>query len=226
MRYNRRESAMEFRMDVSSTYLPGIALAYSAFLLSIMSPGPNVLAIMGTSMSVGRQAGLALGLGVATGSFCWAMLTATGLSALLASYAVALTVIKVAGGLYLLWLAYKAFRSAASRHDIEARTLTDAPMTPAGYFLRGFTIQMTNPKAALAWIAIISLGLHADAPVWVAIVIVIGTTLLSVIIHATYAVLFSSTGMVRVYGKARRVIQGTLAALFAFAGVKLLTNRM
>jgi hypothetical protein len=61
-------------MDEISPYLPGIGLAYSAFLLSIMSPGPKVLAIMGTSMSVGRPQGVALGLGVAAGSFCWAML--------------------------------------------------------------------------------------------------------------------------------------------------------
>jgi threonine efflux protein len=213
-------------MDTISIYLPGIALAYSAFLLSILSPGPNVLAIMGTSMSVGRPAGLALGLGVAAGSLCWAVLTAAGLSALLASYAAALTIIKIAGGLYLIWLAYKAFRSAAARHDIEARTLGSAPTRALGLFLRGFTIQMTNPKAALAWIAIISLGLQPDAPLWVAAVIVVGTTLLSILIHSAYALLFSTPAMVRIYGKARRIIQGTLAAFFAFAGLRLLTSRI
>jgi hypothetical protein len=106
-------------MDQVSIYLPGIILAYSVFLLAIMSPGPNVLAVIGTSMSVGRNAGIALALGVAAGSFGWAFLAAVGLSALLASYAHALTAIKIAGGVYLLWLAYKAFRSAASAHDIE-----------------------------------------------------------------------------------------------------------
>jgi threonine/homoserine/homoserine lactone efflux protein len=213
-------------MDTIPLYLPGIALAYSTFLVSIMSPGPNVLAIMGTSMSAGRPAGLALGMGVAAGSFCWAMLTATGLSALLARYAIALAIIKIAGGLYLLWLACKAFRSATARQDMEARTLADAPVSAAGFFLRGLTIQLTNPKAALAWIAIISLGLQPDAPLWVAAVIVVGTTLLSIIIHASYALLFSSPTMVRIYGRARRIIQGTLAALFAFAGIKLLASRM
>ena len=155
-----------------------------------------------------------------------AMLTATGLSAVLANFAIALTVIKVAGGLYLLWLAYKAFRSAASSREISAKTLTNAPMTSFGYFCRGLAIQMTNPKAALAWIAIISLGLRTDAPYWVAVVIVIGTTILSIIIHALYALAFSSAPMVRLYGKARRFIQGALAAFFAFAGVKLLTSRL
>ncbi len=212
-------------MDPVSLYLPGILLAYSAFLLSIMSPGPNVLAVMGTSMSQGRVSGIALALGVAGGSFCWAVMTATGLSAVLASYAVALTVIKVAGGLYLLWLAYKAFRSARSRHDVEAKNLEGKVLSPGGYFLRGFTIQMTNPKAALAWIAIISLGLQANAPLWVAAAIVIGTSALSIAIHCLYALAFSTRPMVRVYSKARRWIQGILGTFFALAGLKLLATR-
>lgn len=208
-----------------SPYLPGILLAYSAFLLSIMSPGPNVLAVLGTSMAVGRKSGTALALGVATGSFCWALLTVAGLSALLAAYAAALTVIKIVGGLYLLWLAYKSFRAAASAHDIHAAEMAGARSRPLDYFLRGFTVQMTNPKAALAWIAIISLGLQPDSPLWVGLVIVAGTSLLSVLIHCLYALAFSTAVMVRLYGRARRWIQGVLGAFFLFAGIKLLTSR-
>jgi amino acid exporter len=213
-------------MNQVPVYLPGIILAYSAFLLAIASPGPNVLAVIGTSMSIGRKSGTALALGVAAGSFCWAMLTAAGLSALLASYASALAVIKITGGLYLLWLGYKSFRSAASAHDIEATTLSGSTRNPLGYLTRGFTIQMTNPKAALAWIAIISLGLHENAPLWVGFSIVVGTSILSVIIHCVYAVAFSTSVMVRLYSKARRWIQGALGAFFAFAGIKLLTSRL
>ncbi|MBM7068237.1 LysE family translocator [Actibacterium sp. 188UL27-1] len=206
-------------------YLPGILLAYSAFMLGISSPGPNVLAVMGTSMAMGRKSGIALALGVAVGSFTWAVLTAAGLSALLASYAVALTAIKIAGGLYLLWLAYKAFRAAASAHGIEATTLAGGARSSFGYALRGYTIQMTNPKAALSWIAIISLGLQPDAPLWVAVTIVLGTFALSILFHVLYAVAFSTPIMVRIYGGARRYIQITLGAFFAFAGFKLLTSR-
>ncbi len=213
-------------MDQLFFYLPGILLAYAAFLLAIMSPGPNILAVMGTSMSVGRKSGLALAMGVAGGSFCWALLTVVGLSALLAAYATALTVIKIAGGLYLLWLAYKSFRSAAAAHDIEATTLDGAPRGPLGYLTRGFLIQMTNPKAALAWVAIISLGLQDGAPLWVGFSIVAGTALLSAAIHAVYAIAFSSVPMVRLYARARRWIQGALGAFFAFAGIKLLTSRL
>jgi amino acid exporter len=221
-----RKSVPRKIMDQIIAYLPAIGLAYTAFLLSIMSPGPNVLAIMGTAMGVGRMSGLALALGVAGGSFAWAVFAATGLSALLAATATALIVIKVAGGLYLLWLSFKAFRAARSRHDLEVGTVTDQATPPARYFLRGLMVQLTNPKAALAWIAIISLGLEAGAPNWVALIIVAGTTLLSIIIHVTYAVAFSSAPMIRVYGKSRRVIQFTLGGFFAFAGFKLLSSKL
>ena len=170
-------------MDQIIPFLPGIALAYGAFLLSILSPGPNILAILGTSMAVGRRSGVALAMGVASGSFTWAALTALGLSAVLAAYASALLLIKILGGLFLLWLAYKAFRSAASPHDVDARRPDGPPQSELRYFTRGYLVQMTNPKAALAWIAIISLGLSEAAPWQVAALIVLGTTLLSVVIH-------------------------------------------
>lgn len=206
-------------------YLPGILMAYAAFLLAIASPGPNILAVIGTSMSIGRKSGIALALGVATGSFTWAILTVIGLSALLSQYAVALIVIKIFGGLYLLWLAYKSFKSAMAKHDIEAKELAGGKRTPFGYAKRGYIIQMTNPKAALAWIAIISLGLTDGAPHWVGLVIVLGTFALSILIHLMYAIAFSTPVMVRIYGKARRGIQGVLGTFFALAGLRLLISR-
>jgi amino acid exporter len=206
-------------------YLPGILLSYAAFLLAIASPGPNILAVIGTSMSVGRSSGMALAMGVSAGSFTWGLLTAFGLSAIVASYAWALFAIKILGGIYLLWLAYKAIKSATSRNDIEAKELAGGRRTPFGYFSRGYAIQMTNPKAALAWIAIISLGLKDGAPLWVSAAIVLGTFLLSVIIHTLYAIAFSTPVMVRLYGRARRAIQGVLGVFFAFAGLRMLMHR-
>ena len=206
-------------------YFPGILLAYSTFLLAIASPGPNILAVIGTSMGVGRPSGIALALGVASGSFTWALLTLFGLSAVLTAYASLLLLIKIFGGIYLLWLAFKFFKSAASLHDIEAKELSGARLRPAGYFKRGYIIQMTNPKAALAWIAIISLGLQDGAPFSVGIAIVVGTFMMSIAIHVLYAVMFSTPVMVRLYSRSRRVIEGVLGTFFALAGLRLLASR-
>ncbi|PCI86359.1 MAG: lysine transporter LysE [Hyphomicrobiales bacterium] len=206
-------------------YLPSIMLAYAAFLLGAMSPGPNILAVIGTSMSEGRKSGTALAMGIAMGSFSWGLLSAVGLTALLATYASALFVIKIIGGCYLLWLGYKSLRSAASKYDLNTVTLDGDKRRPRDFFIRGYLIQMTNPKAALTWVAIITLGLAPDAPVWVAASIVTGATLLSIIMHGLYAVAFSTNLMVRVYSKARKYIQATLGIFFVGAGIKLLSGK-
>ena len=206
-------------------YLPGIGLSYAAFLIAIASPGPNVLALISTSMSVGRKAGMALALGISFGSLTWALLTAFGLSALLMTYAHALTTIKIIGGIYLFWLAYNAFKSAAPRSDLTLKALVGGRRSPLGYAVRGYTVQMTNPKAVLAWMAIIALGLPPEAPLWVGLVIVLGCFGLSIAVHLTYALVFSTPVMSSLYLRARRVIQATLGVFFTFVGLKLLLSR-
>ena len=84
---------------------------------------------------------------------------------------------------------------------------------------------MTNPKAALTWFAITSLGVQEDAPRWVAVAIVLGTTILSVAGHLLYALAVSTQRAVSAYRRAKRWIEFALGSFFGFAGVTLLTNR-
>lgn len=212
-------------MSTIHTYLPGILVAYTTYAIVTVSPGPAVMATIGTSMSYGRQAGIALALGIVTGSLCWGVLAAAGLSALLASYAGAMEVIRVLGGLYLLWLAYRAFRSAATRQELTARVIADAPISRRAYFFRGWGVHMTNPKAIMGWIAIISLGLSPGSPPWVAGVILLGTAVFGVTFYTLAALAFSTSTAVRVYGKCRRAIEATLGVFFVFAGARMLTAR-
>ncbi len=212
-------------MEPTSGIVTGILIAYSVFLLTILSPGPNNIAVIGTSVSAGRPAGLAVALGIATGSFTWALMTVLGLSALLATYATALTFIKVIGGFYLLWLAYRAFRSAASDRDIEMPSGTAQPGSLRGFYFRGMVIQLTNPKAAFTWIAIISLGLQANGSAGAAVALVAGMTLIAVIVHCVYAFAFSVEKVVHGYQRVRRYAQGALGLFFAFAGIRLLASR-
>lgn len=211
-------------MDALHAYLPGMLLAYSAFVLATVSPGPAVLATLGTAMGAGRRAGVMLGLGVAMGSCSLGVLTAMGLSVVLASYAGALIAIKIAGGLYLLWLAVKSLRSALRRHPLPA-VAGGARRSALGYFARGWGVQISNPKAILAWIAIISLGLRPGAPQWVAPAIVLACTLTGMGFYSLCAVVFSSPAMARGYARARRAIDGVLGVFFTLAAVKLLTSK-
>lgn len=176
-------------------------------------------------MSTGRQSGKALALGIGTGSFLWGTLTLFGLTALLTAYAALLTIIKVAGAAYLLFLAYKAFSSAIKGKDMQANSIK----VEGGfwqYYRRGLLIQMTNPKAAFTWIAILSLAIDQSAPFWVGGLVVLGTGIISIIGHLAYAVAFSTAPMVNGYRKAQRWIDGALGSFFTFASYKIATSEI
>lgn len=85
---------------------------YLVYIVATASPGPSNLAIMGVAMARGRLPALALAAGVICGSLTWATLAGLGVSAVLATYVQAIFVIKIAGGVYLLYLAWKSARAA------------------------------------------------------------------------------------------------------------------
>jgi len=152
-------------MSEIQQFLPGVLLSLSAVMLALMSPGPNILAVIGTSMGVGQQQGVALALGVGIGTFLWVSLAVLGFTAIISKYAFVMIGLKILGGLYLLWLGYKALRSAASVKDMN--TTAVSLKSRSAYFRRGLAVQMSNPKAAIATLAIVSIGAHAGAPIWV-----------------------------------------------------------
>lgn len=212
-------------MTELALYGPGLMLSFAALTLALLSPGPSVLAILGLALGQGRKPALAMAFGVGMGSTCWALLTVLGLSALIALSANALILIKIVGGFYLLWLAFKAFRSAIQPFDVSAKASPRQNRAITGYVAQGLAIHLTNPKAAFAWVSIAALGMQPDAPAWVAAALVIGAALLSCGINCCYALAFTTKPAFEIYLRGRRGIQATLGLFFTFAGLKLLTNR-
>jgi threonine efflux protein len=204
------------------TYAEHLTMVYGAYLLATASPGPSNMAIMATAMQHGRKAGLAIAAGIVTGSLLWAATAATGLSALLAAYADALLAIKICGGLYLIYLAWKAARSALSP---AASVAVKQGGGHGALYRRGLLMHLTNPKAIMGWLAIMSLGLQPGAPSMVLPAILAGCAILAILVFGGYAVIFSTDTMVRAYAKARRWIEGTLALCFGYAGLRLLLSR-
>ncbi|MCJ8056317.1 LysE family translocator [Shinella curvata] len=205
-------------------YLPQLAVAWTAYFIATASPGPAIIAIIATSISRGRRAGLALASGVLTGSYIWAILTASGLSALIRTYGEALIVLKIVGGCYLLWLAWNAWRAARRSEETYRAQMAAMPaLSPRRQYLKGLGIHITNPKAIFNWIMLTSLGMP---PGGVMATFIAGCMVLGICVFLGFALVFSLGPVHRAYLKSRRAIEGVMAAFFAFAGFKLLTTRL
>ncbi|QRM53489.1 LysE family translocator [Sinorhizobium sp. BG8] len=207
-------------------FMPQLTVAWTAYLIATASPGPAIMAIISTSVSQGRRAGLLLAAGVLTGSYTWAVLTASGLSALIRSYGHALVVLKILGGAYLLWLAWVALRSASRNGKAYSAEQTLPALSARRQYLKGLGIHLTNPKAIFSWIMLTSIGMPAGAPAGVMVTLIAGCMVLGLITFIGFALVFSLGPVHRAYLKSRRVIEAMMAGFFAFAGVKLLTARI
>src|SRR5215212_439630 len=91
-----------------------VIFALAALVLCV-TPGPAVLYIVARSVSQGRTAGLVSCLGVALGGFVHVIAAALGLSALLAASALAFSVVKYGGAVYLMWLGLRKLLQPSAR---------------------------------------------------------------------------------------------------------------
>lgn len=199
--------------------ISGLLTISLAFIIAVATPGPATLAVATISMSSGRKSGLKYGVGLSAGLAFWGIIAATGLGAILQASSYALIVLKVLGGLYLLWLAYGAARSASRKGNVLKEVSQDTH-----HFRRGLFLNLSNPKAIVAWMAVLALGLGSEQPT-VFVFIATGTCiLLGVFINCGYALVFSTPGAMRIYQKTRRWIEGIVAGLFALAGFGLIRS--
>lgn len=202
---------------------PYLLAGYLAFATGILSPGPNVLAIVGTSMGTSRKAGVLVACGISSGSFLWAIFAVLGFTAILSSYYWFATILRIVGGFYLLWLGYNYFKAvwAGKKLEVKARS------TEASSFKllsQGLIIQLTNPKAALYWVSVMSLVLQPNSPTWVAIAMIVGIGVISFSGHIAWAMLFSTERVVGFYQAFKSYIDAVLGTFFSFLGIGLIVS--
>jgi threonine/homoserine/homoserine lactone efflux protein len=131
---------------------PSTLLAFSlASIVLIVVPGPSVLFVIGRSIALGRRAGVLSVLGNALGTIPAVVAVAFGVGAIVASSIVAFTILKIVGGLYLVWLGIQAFRHR------NAHLRAEAPVRiGTGTLLRqGFLVGLTNPKTIAFFVAVL-----------------------------------------------------------------------
>jgi len=199
----------------------GLLATLLAFFVVTVSPGPANIAVAAVSASSGRRTGMLFGLGLAVGLAFWGVVAATGLGFVLQSTAQFLVVFKFAGGAYLLWLAYSAAKTAM-------RPVSNSRVTEkrGHWFWRGLVLNISNPKAVIAWMAALSVGL-GDNGSGVGLGLTTGIcALIGVVNYMGHAAIFSTQRAMRIYSMGRRWINGLVSVLFAVAGIGLIRSAL
>ncbi|MGF6758225.1 LysE family translocator [Paraburkholderia sp. GAS42] len=206
-------------MSGNTFFSASLLLAYTAYFVGTASPGPSNLAIMSIAANHGRKAALAFALGVISGSMFWATVATVGISAALIAWSHFIVAIKIFGGLYLLWLAFKSGRTALATAATTSPK-REQPEKLTSLYARGALLHLTNPKAILVWVSIVALSSNNSGSAYGAVIP--GCAVIGCLVFSGYAVLFSMESVRRLYIRTRRALEGCLAVVFGVAGIRLL----
>lgn len=205
--------------------MPHLFLFLAAALLLAITPGPGMFYVVGRTWAAGRRDGLASSLGTMLGGFVHVTACVIGVSALVMASATAFSVLKICGGLYLIYLGIQTWRTA-SRETLEM----PVPTREGSYraFRQGVVVEATNPKTAAFFLAFIPQFIVTTQGHVAMQFLLLGV--ISVLLN-TGADLIAVMGAARLHerllhrpGLFRRLRQGS-GMLMASLGVGLLTAR-
>lgn len=188
-------------------------------LLAAMSPGPSFLITARTAVARSRADGIKVALGLGAGSIVWAAAALLGLNLLFHQFHWLFIGMKVAGALFLLWIAYQILRHAADPVDMDEAAGGESGRSP---LLRGFLTQLSNPKVVVFFGSIFVAMLPSQPPAWMIVALMVIVTLNEVVWYTLVSLFFGSAPVRRFYLTAKRWIDRATGAFLGLLGLRLL----
>ncbi|WP_309085839.1 LysE family translocator [Chelativorans sp.] len=193
---------------------------FAIFIPALILPGPDFVAVVRSSMSRGTAAGLLTTAGVSLGLGFYAALSLLGLSAILVQYQWLAWAIRLAGGLYLIYLGIRLILARPERLEVsegDHRSRTNA-------FFFGFAVTLTNPKAIVLFASVFATAVTADTPGWL-MALMVGLVMLSSLSWYSFVSLcMSSAPVIRSFGHARHWIERVAGVCFVGIGGRILAD--
>jgi RhtB (resistance to homoserine/threonine) family protein len=188
-------------------------------LLAAMSPGPSFLVTARTAVAQSRVDGIKVALGLGIGTTVWSVAAILGLNFLFHQFPWLFVGMKLAGALFLLWIAYQIFRHAADPVELNERVSSSNGQNA---LLRGFLIQISNPKVVVFFGSIFVAMLPSEVPTWMVIALIAIVTLNEVVWYSLVSLFFAASPVRRFYLVAKRWIDRATGVFLGALGVRLL----
>jgi len=188
-------------------------------LLAVISPGPSFLVTAQTAVARSRLDGVKIAIGLGAGTLVWSTAALLGLNVLFRLYHWLFVGMKIAGALFLLWIAIQIFRHAKAPVELRESNGDAARRSP---FLRGFLTQISNPKVAVFFGSIFVAMLPQDVPGWMVVALIAIVTTNEIIWYTLVALCFGSGPVRRFYLGAKVWIDRATGLFLAALSLRIL----
>ena len=189
----------------------------------VLSPGPNMMYLVSRSISQGRIAGMISLAGVALGFLFYMIASAIGLAALFKAVPIMYDIIRIAGAIYLGYLAWNMVKPKGKSVFV-AQELK--PHSPLNLFSMGFVTNLLNPKIALMYAALIPQFIDPSNGSTFSQFIQLGMVQITIAITGNGLIVLSASSIKNTIAKKpsvmliQRWVSGTVLGLFAISMLK------
>lgn len=185
-------------------------------LLAVISPGPSFLITARTAVARSRLDGVKVALGLTAGTVIWSSAALLGLNAVFHAMPMLFMAMKVAGALFLLWIAWQIFRHAKDPIAMDGADATGNP------FMRGFLTQLANPKVVVFFGSIFIAMLPASVPLWMTLALIAIVSFNELWWYTVVALFFGSGPVRSFYLRAKAWIDRITGLFLGALGLRLL----
>lgn len=187
-------------------------------MLAVISPGPYFLITARMAVAKSRMDGVKVALGLGAGTVIWSAAALLGLNVLFHAFPPLFLAMKIAGALFLLWIAYQIFRHAAAALELGAGQ--GSPRF--GPFMQGFFTQISNPKVVVFFGSIFVAMLPPTTPPWMMVALVAMVSFNEVLWYSLVALFFGSGPVRAFYLRAKAWIDRVTGLFLGALGARLL----
>jgi len=206
-----------------------LAFTGVAAILTV-TPGADTMLVMRSVFARGRRAGLLTSLGICSGLFFHATLSALGLSLILVRSATAFELVKLMGALFLIFLGgqslWRVFRHGSKKLSTNERTLNKHKKEWWQSFFEGLLTNVLNPKVAIFYLAFLPQFISPSDPVLAKSLLLAGIHFMIGILWLSLVTMF--LGKVRAVltrPRVQRIIEATTGTILVAFGARLATER-
>ncbi|WP_171294395.1 LysE family translocator [Acinetobacter sp. MB5] len=189
-------------------------------MLGAISPGPAFIYVAKNSISMSRKHGLFTALGTGTGAAFFGLLAVMGLQAILLAVPSAYLILKICGGLYLLWIAIKIIRHAKEPMHTQ-QDVAKQISYPQAYRL-GIITQLSNPKIAVILASIFTALLPKEIPTYYYVVLPILCFFIDAGWYSLVALALSAEKPRKVYLRFKAIFDRAAGGVMTVLGLKLI----
>jgi threonine/homoserine/homoserine lactone efflux protein len=194
-----------------------------ALAVGTVSPGPSFVMVARLAVATSRANGLGAAMGMGLGGVVFAVSALLGLQAVLLAVPAIYVALKVLGGLYLVYLGVRIFRSAKTSLAVETAG-PDTAANPYRSFWLGLTTQISNPKTAIVYASVFAAFLPATYPTSFAVALVAAVFVIEAGWYAVVATALSSSAARRAYLGGKAWIDRAAGLVMVGLGLKLVAS--